>query len=132
MKKQWMVYLAVFALVLILPFAPVELTGIIIFLQFFIGLTQVIGSISRYIYKLIKYKLHDKTILTYWIIIVVYSLFLVFIYYFYLNRIPSFLYDMKRNITFFVYLMAIPIAVWYLFNISFLKIKDNESSKVSL
>jgi hypothetical protein len=132
MKHQWLIYLGLFVLIIVLTFAPTEVTGIIIFLEFFIGAIQIIGSIVRYCYQLIKQRQHDKSILTYWITVVVYFSFLFYIYYSYINHIPTFLCDMKRQAMFFAYLLALPIAVWYLFNISFLKIKKNGNDETHL
>ncbi len=132
MRHQWLVYLVVFALILVLSFASIEVTGIVIFLELFIGATQIIGSIARYIYKLSKHRLHDKTILTYWITVVMYFSFMAYIYYSYLNHIPSFLFELKRQVTFFVCLLALPIAVWYTFNVSFLKTKKDGNDETHL
>jgi uncharacterized membrane protein HdeD (DUF308 family) len=132
MKNQWLIYLGVFVLIIALPFAPVELTASVIFLELIIGIIQIIGSLTRYIYQLSKYRMHNKKILVYWLTVTVYFLFVIYSYLFYINHIPSFLFDMKRQVTFFVCLLAVPIAVWYVFNVSFLKNKKDEGCKINL
>jgi hypothetical protein len=132
MKYQWLVYLLVFVLIIGFSFAPTEVTGIIIFMQFFIGATQMFGSIVRYVYKLSKLGLHDKTIFTYWMMVLIYFSLVLYIYYSYINHIPSFLFELKRQVTFFVFLSALLIAVWYTFNITFLKTKKDGNNETHL
>jgi uncharacterized membrane protein HdeD (DUF308 family) len=132
MKNQWLIYLVVFVLIIVLPFAPVEVTAIVIFLELIIGIVQIMGSLARYIYQLSKNRMHNKKILVYWLTVAVYGIFVIFMYLSYINHIPSFLFDMKRQVTFFVFLLAIPIAVWYVLNISFLKTKENGNNETHL
>jgi hypothetical protein len=132
MKNQWLIYLVVFILIVALPFAPVEVTAIVIFLELIIGIIQIIGSLARYIYQLSKDQIHNKRILVYWLTVLVYGLFVIYMFLSYINHIPSFLFDVKRQVTFFVFLLAIPIAVWYVLNISFLKIKNDGNNEAHL
>jgi uncharacterized membrane protein HdeD (DUF308 family) len=132
MKNQWLIYLVVFVLIMVLPFAPVEVTATVIFLELIIGIVQIIGSLARYIYQLSKDQIHNKKILVYWLTAAVYGLFVIYMFLSYINHIPSFLFEVKRQVTFFVFLLAIPIAVWYVLNISFLRIKKDGNKEAHL
>jgi hypothetical protein len=91
-------------------------------LEFFVGISQIIGSVIRYIIYL-KYKNQDgRNILQYWVITCIYLVLAKIAAIYYEYNVTDF--DSSINYDTVILSLAWPIAFWYMFNISFLKSKQ--------
>jgi hypothetical protein len=94
-------------------------------LEFFVGLTQIIGSIARYIVFFKNKSQNTKILFKYWSIVAIYFVLalLASSYYEAHRTDPIFNSPVRYNIM--ILFIAWPIAFWYLFNISFLKTRKH-------
>jgi hypothetical protein len=123
MKCRFLIYVTVAILAVSLARYKADVYSWFLLLEFFVGLTQMIGSIIRYIIFL-KYESQDsKTILKYWMIVAIYTALALVASSYYEANITNPMFDMTISYNIVILSLAWPIAFWYLFNISFLKRK---------
>jgi hypothetical protein len=93
-------------------------------LEFCVGLTQIIGSIIKFISYTVKDKSQDRKILyKYWLIVGIYIILALLASHYYEAHITHPMFDATISYNIVILSLAWPIAFWYVFNISFLKLK---------
>jgi Ca2+/H+ antiporter len=103
-----------------------QLFSVTIFLEFFVGLAQIIGSVIRYISAFNNSRTHTTSILWYWLIVMIYFTLLTLSYNLF-DRDPEInIMNIGFNLKSIRFNLAWFIAVWYLFHISFLKPRSNQ------
>jgi hypothetical protein len=124
MRYTILIYVLVAVLAAYLARFKADVYSWFLLLEFFVGLTQMIGSIIRYIIFL-KYKSQDsKIIFKYWLIVAIYTALGLLASNYYEAHITNPMFDMSISYNIVILSFAWPIAFWYLFNISFLKPKQ--------
>jgi hypothetical protein len=93
-------------------------------LEFFVGFTQIVASIVRSIVSLSVEKRFDRIILQYWFIVAIYAILALFASNYYEAHITDPMFDLTISYNIVILSLAWPIAFWYIFNISFLKLKQ--------
>jgi hypothetical protein len=94
-------------------------------LELFVGFTQIMGSIIRYIIFL-KYKSQDSKILfKYWLIVAIYAVLALLASHYYEAHVTDPMFDASINYNIVILSLAWPIAFWYVFNIILLKYKQS-------
>jgi hypothetical protein len=124
MKYTFLIYITVAILAASLARFKADIYSWFLLLEFFVGFTQVIGSIIRYIIFL-KYKSQDnKTIFKYWMMVTIYTALALLASHYYEANITNPMFDESISYNIVILSLAWPIAFWYMFNISFLKSKQ--------
>ncbi len=132
MKYTFLIYIFVAIVAATIARFQAHIYSWFIVLEFFVGITQIVGSIIRYIIYL-KYKSQNgKSIVQYWLIVAVYTALALLASNYYEAHITDPMFDPSTSYNIVILALAWPIAFWYIFNISFLKIKEDEHSKVNL
>ncbi len=125
MKYTFIIYIVVAILATALAALKADVYSWFLILEFFVGTTQIIGSVIRYIIYL-KYKSQDgKRISQYWLIVAIYTVLALLASNYYEAHITNPMFDMSVSYNIVILSLAWPIAFWYMFNISFLKLKKS-------